>query len=55
MLPEKLGTIQETSRSKVLPAEGALPKFEVTAEGNGILAGANVKSLATYQGRVRAD
>ena len=55
MLVEKLGTIQGTSRTKVLPAEGALPKFEVTAEGNGTLAGANVKSLATYQGRVRAD
>ena len=55
MLLEKLGTIQCTSRSKVLPVEGALPSFEVTAEGPGTLAGADVNSLATYQGRVRAD
>ena len=52
MLLEKLGTIQFTSRSKVLPVEGALPSFEVTAEGPGTIA---VNSLATYQGRVRAD
>ena len=55
MLAEKLGTIQSTTRSKALPAEGTLPRFEVTAEGSGTLAGANVNSLATYQGRVRAD
>ena len=55
MLAEKLGTIQSTTRTKALPAEGTLPRFEVTAEGSGTLAGANVNSLATYQGRVRAD
>ena len=55
MLAEKLGTIQCTTRSKALPVEGALPRFEVTAEGPGTLAGADVNSLATYQGRVRAD
>ena len=55
MLLEKLGTIQCTSRSKMLPVEGAFPKFEVTAEGMGTLGGANVKSLATYQGGIRAD
>ena len=52
MLLEKLATIQFTSRSKVLPVEGALPSFEVTAEAPGTIA---VNSLATYQGRVRAD
>ena len=55
MLAEKLGTIQSTTRTKALPAEGTLPRFEVTAEGSGTLARANVNSLATYQGGVRAD
>ena len=39
MVVEKLGSIQCTSRTKVLPAEEALPRFEVTAEGPGTLAG----------------
>lgn len=55
MLLEKLGTIPCTTRSKMLPVEGTLPKFEVTAEGSGTLVGVDVKSLATYQGGVRAD
>ena len=55
MLLEKLGTIQCTTISKALPVEGALPSFEVVAEGTGTLAGADVNSLATYQGTVRAD
>ena len=55
MLAEQLGTIHCTTRTKALPAEGALPSFEVAAEGSGTLAGANVKSWATYQGSVRAD
>ena len=55
MLVDKLGTIRCTSRSKVLPTEGSLPKFETTAEGSGTLAGVNVKSIATYQGAMRSD
>ena len=55
MLLEKLGTIRCTTRNKMLPGEGALPKFETTAEGTGTLGGSNVKSLATYQGGIRAD
>ena len=55
MLGQKLGAIECTSRSKVLPAEGALPKFEVTAEGSGTLAEVDVNTLATYQGAMRAD
>ena len=55
MLLEKLGTIQCTSRIKMLPSEGALPKFETTAEGTGTLGGSNVKTISTYQGGIRAD
>jgi hypothetical protein len=55
MLLEKLGSIQCTSRNKMLPGEGAFPKFETTAEGTGTLGGSNVKSLATYRGGIRAD
>lgn len=55
MVVEKLGSIQCTSRTKALPAEGPLPRFEVTAEGPGTLAGVDVQSIATYQGAVRAD
>jgi hypothetical protein len=33
--------------NKVMPAEGALPKFSTSAEGTGTLAGAEVQSMAT--------
>ena len=39
MLGEKLGSMQLTTRNKVLPANGALPSFETTCEGSGTLAG----------------
>ena len=43
------------SVNKVLPTEGTLPKFEVTAEGTGTLAGVQVQMMSTYHAEMRAD
>ena len=55
MLGDQIGTITCTTTNKPLAAEGALPKFETTAEGAGTLAGAQVQSIATYASQMRAD
>ena len=55
MLGDQIGTITCTTTNKPLPTEGALPKFETTAEGAGTLAGAQVQSIATYSSQMRAD
>ena len=55
MLGEKLGSMQLTTRNSVLPANGALPSFEATAEGSGTLAGAEVKVVTTFTADMRAD
>ena len=55
MLGEKLGSMQLTTRNKVLPANGALPSFETTCEGSGTLAGAEVNGVATFTADMRAD
>ena len=43
MLGEKLGAMTATSVTKVLPSDGTLPKFEVTAQGSGTIAGVQVQ------------
>ena len=48
MLGDQIGTITCTTTNKPLSTEGALPKFETTAEGAGTLAGAQVQSIAVY-------
>ena len=55
MLGEKLGSMTATSVTKVLPSEGTLPKFEVTAQGSGTIAGVQVQFMGTYQTEMRAD
>ncbi len=55
MLGEKMGSMTATSVNKVLPSEGTLPKFEVTAQGTGTLAGAQVQMMSTYHAEMRAD
>ena len=55
MLGDQIGTITCTTTNKPLATEGALPKFETTAEGAGTLAGAQVQSIATYASQMRAD
>ena len=55
MLLDKLGTIRYTTRNKVLPTEGSLPKFETTGEGSGTLMEVDVNAMATYQGAMGAD
>jgi hypothetical protein len=55
MLGEKMGSMTAKSVNKVLPTEGTLPKFEVTAEGTGTLAGVQVQMMSTYHAEMRAD
>ena len=43
MLGEKMGSMTATAVTKVLPTDGTLPKFEVTAQGSGTLAGIQVQ------------
>ena len=55
MLGEKLGSMTATSVTKVLPSDGTLPKFEVTAQGSGTITGVPVQFMGTYQTEMRAD
>ena len=55
MLGEKLGSMTATSVTKVLPSDGTLPKFEVTAQGSGTIAGVQVQFMGTYHTEMRAD
>ena len=55
MLGEQIGALTASTTNKPLSADGALPKFEVTATGGGTLAGAEVQTLATYAAQMRAD
>jgi hypothetical protein len=56
MPSEKIGSIKATTITKVLPANGLNPRFEVSApNGSGSLAGENVQMMATYSSEVRED
>ena len=55
MLGEKLGSMTATSVTKVLPSDGTLPKFEITAQGSGTITGVQVQFMGTYQTEMRAD
>ena len=55
MLGEKLGSMTANSVTKVLPSEGTLPKFEVTAQGSGTIAGVQVQFMGTYHTEMRTD
>ena len=57
MPAEKLGSMKCTSTQKVLPANGANPRFEVTVpSGSGTLAGVEIfQMMATYQSEVLPD
>ena len=55
MLGEKLGSMTATSVTKVLPSEGTLPKFEITAQGSGTITGVPVQFMGTYHTEMRAD
>ena len=56
MAAEKIGLIRATTSTKVLPANGTNPRFEVTAlDGGGTLAGVDVTTMATYSSEMRAD
>ena len=55
MLGDKIGTLKGTTGNKTLSVEGALPRFETSAEGAGTLAGAEVQFLVTYATDMRPD
>ena len=57
MASQKLGSIKAVTTTKTLPANGMLPRFEVTASsGSGTLAGVDiVQMMATYSAEMRAD
>ena len=55
MLGEKMGSMTATAVTKVLPTDGTLPKFEVTAQGSGTLAGVQVQLMSTYYADMKAD
>ena len=56
MPAEKIGSIKTTTTTKVLPANGLNPTFEVSApDGSGTLAGTEVQSMATYSSELRPD
>ena len=57
MASEKLGSIKAVTTTKSLPANGALPRFEVTVpSGSGTLAGADIfQMIATYSAEMRED
>ena len=57
MASEKLGSIKAVTKTKALPAIGALPRFEVTVpSGSGTLAGADIfQMIATYSAEMRED
>ena len=55
MLGKKIGSATATSVSKVLPTEGTLPKFEITAQGSGKIAGVDVQFMGTYHAEMKAD
>ena len=55
MLGDQIGSMESATVNKTLTAEGALPKFEVSATGAGQLCGVDVTSIATYIAQMRSD
>ena len=57
MASEQLGSINAVTTTKTLPANGTLPRFEVTVlSGSGTLAGVDVfQTMATYSAEMRED
>ena len=54
MLGDQIGSMESATVNKTLTAEGALPKFEVSATGAGQLCGVDVTSIATYIAQMRS-
>ena len=52
---EKIGSLKGSTTAKTLSVEGSLPKFEVSAQTSGTLAGVNVTTMATYWAEMRPD
>ena len=55
MLGEKLGQVQGSAKTTVLPANGSTPRFENAVEMAGTVLGVEVNCLATYSTELRAD
>jgi len=52
---EKIGSLKGSTTAKTLSVEGSLPKFEVSAQTSGTLAGVEVTSMATYWAEMQAN
>ena len=52
---EKIGSLKGNTTAKTLSVEGSLPKFEVSAQTSGTLAGVEVTSMATYWAEMQAN
>ena|GEM_PF-156117 len=52
---EKIGSLKGSTTAKTLSVEGTLPKFEVSAQTSGTLAGVEVTSMATYWAEMQAN
>jgi hypothetical protein len=52
---EKIGSLKGSTTTKTLSVEGSLPKFEVSAQTSGTLAGVEVTSMATYWAEMLAN
>ena len=55
MLGDQIGSMEAATVNKTLSADGALPKFEVSATGAGQLCGVDVTTMATYMAQMRSD
>ena len=57
MASEKMGSIKAVTTTKTLPANGTLPRFEVTVpSGSGAIAGVDIfQMMATYSAEMRED
>ena len=54
MLENKVGSLTATCTNKALAAENGMPTIETSANGQGMLAGTEVSSMATYSSVMRA-
>ena len=56
MLGEKMGSMTGATTTRPVPVDGgSLPKFEVSVQGGGTLAGVEVQTMATYSAQMKSN
>ena len=56
MLGEQMGSMTGATTTRPVPVDGgSLPKFEVSVQGGGALAGVEVQTMATYSTQMESD